>query len=67
MTVPASGGQSVVVGADLFEFLSLGARRGYFALEQLAYDPGLETACGKEGSSGQPITSLVLLRECHPD
>ena len=29
---------NVAVGGDLLDFLSLGCRRGYFALEQLAYD-----------------------------
>ncbi|MGQ0467793.1 MAG: hypothetical protein ACT4QG_21050 [Sporichthyaceae bacterium] len=39
MTVPMVWDRpNVVVGATLFEFLSLGCRFGYFALEQLAYD-----------------------------
>ncbi len=30
-----------MVGKSLYDFLCLGSRRGYFALEQLAYDPEL--------------------------
>ena len=37
LTVPPAG-VSLVVGEDLFDFLCLGAHRGYFALEQLAYE-----------------------------
>ena len=38
MTVPGAAA-NVVVGEDLFEFLCLGARRGYVGLEELAYQP----------------------------
>ena len=45
MTVPASGGEmldmSLVVGENLREFLCFGLLRGYFGLEQLAYDRDL--------------------------
>jgi hypothetical protein len=41
VTVPAMGGRSFVVGENLFDFLCLGAHRGFFALEQLAYYPEL--------------------------
>lgn len=41
MTVPAADTQNFVVGTDLFEFLCLGARHGFFALEQLAYEPDM--------------------------
>jgi hypothetical protein len=37
MTLPPVG-QTVVVGASLFDFLCLGCHRGYFALEQLVYN-----------------------------
>jgi hypothetical protein len=33
--------ESLVVGETLFDFLCLGRHRGYFALEQLAYDRAL--------------------------
>ena len=38
MTVPMADEKNFVVGESLFEFLCLGIRRGYFYLEQLAYD-----------------------------
>ena len=38
MTVPIAGETNMVVGGNLIEFLELGCRYGYFALEQLAYD-----------------------------
>jgi hypothetical protein len=38
MTVPMSDYPNIIVGANLREFLGLGCRFGYFALEQLAYD-----------------------------
>ena len=39
MTVPcAMDTQNIVVGENLRDFLHLGCRYGYFALEQLAYD-----------------------------
>src|SRR5215211_8456906 len=38
MTVPMSDVNNFIVGESLFEFLCLGVRRGYFALEELAYD-----------------------------
>lgn len=40
MTVPCAGDgrQNIVVGESLRDFLNLGCRYGYFALEQLAYD-----------------------------
>lgn len=38
MTVPMSDEPNVVVGANLRDFLALGCRFGYFALEQLVYD-----------------------------
>lgn len=38
MTVPMSDTPNVIVGANLREFLCLGCRFGYFALEQLVYD-----------------------------
>jgi len=42
MTLPAYGGLSWAVGENLFDFLCLGSVRGYFGIEQLAYQP--ETA-----------------------
>jgi hypothetical protein len=41
VTVPQMPFQSFVVGENLFDFLCLGADRGFFALEQLAYNPAL--------------------------
>ncbi|MBL8794557.1 MAG: hypothetical protein JNM56_11680 [Planctomycetia bacterium] len=41
VSVPAMGGYSAVVGESLHDFLCLGAVRGYFALEQLAYNDEL--------------------------
>src|SRR5436190_1511728 len=42
MTNPGGGdGRSWIVGESLYDFLCLGANRGYFALEQLAYSPEL--------------------------
>lgn len=40
MTVPMAADENcnIIVGEDLIDFLSLGCRFGYFALEQLAYD-----------------------------
>jgi hypothetical protein len=39
MTVPMSPNcPNVIVGENLFDFLNLGCRYGYFALEQLAYE-----------------------------
>jgi len=38
MTVPMCDTPNLIVGANLREFLSLGCRFGYFALEQLVYD-----------------------------
>lgn len=39
MTVPMQFDQSnLIVGSNLFEFLCLGERTGYFCLEQLVYD-----------------------------
>jgi len=38
LTVPCAAA-NLVVGENLFDFLSLGSRRGYFGLEQLAYAP----------------------------
>lgn len=38
MTVPMSDTPNTIVGANLKEFLALGCRYGYFALEQLVYD-----------------------------
>jgi hypothetical protein len=40
VTVPCAAA-SLVAGEDLFDFLCLGAHRGYFALEQLAYETEL--------------------------
>jgi len=37
MTVPMSDTPNMIVGANLKEFLALGCRFGYFALEQLVY------------------------------
>lgn len=37
MTVPTCDTPNTIVGANLREFLSLGCRFGYFALEQLVY------------------------------
>ena len=39
MTLPANCGESLIVGENLFDFLCLGLRRGYFALEQLSHKP----------------------------
>lgn len=41
MTVPMAADENtnVIVGENLRDFLALGCRRGYFILEQLAYDP----------------------------
>jgi len=44
VTIPAMGGQSFVVGDNLFDFLCLGVHRGFFALEQLAYHQELTLA-----------------------
>jgi hypothetical protein len=42
ITNPGGGdGRSWIVGESLYDFLCLGANRGYFALEQLAYSPEL--------------------------
>jgi len=41
ITNPGAGGESLIVGEDLFDFLCLGANRGYFALEQLSYNRDL--------------------------
>jgi hypothetical protein len=38
VTIPDMGGVHYFVGEDLLDFLCLGAHRGYFALEQLAYE-----------------------------
>lgn len=38
MTVPMCDTPNTIVGANLKEFLALGCRYGYFALEQLVYD-----------------------------
>jgi hypothetical protein len=38
MTVPMADEKNLVVGESLHEFLCLGVGRGYFYLEQLAYD-----------------------------
>lgn len=37
VTNPAASGENWVVGENLFDFLSLGYYRGFFALEQLSY------------------------------
>src|SRR5262249_62337819 len=39
LTNPGGMGHSCIVGEDLHAFLCLGVRRGYFALEQLTYNP----------------------------
>jgi hypothetical protein len=39
MTVPMSENPNIIVGENLREFLALGCRRGYFALDQLVYAP----------------------------
>lgn len=39
MTLPANCGESMIVGENMFDFLCLGLRHGYFALEQLSYKP----------------------------
>jgi len=41
MTVPCAedDNANIIVGENLFEFLCLGCRFGYFGLEDLAYDP----------------------------
>jgi hypothetical protein len=41
VTIPASGGRNFVVGESLRDFLCLGCKRGWFALEQLMYHPEL--------------------------
>lgn len=41
MTVPAAQGESYFVGENLYDFLCLGCAHGFFALEQLAYEPAL--------------------------
>lgn len=41
VTVPAAGGLNFIVGDNLHDFLCLGYYRGYFALEQLAYNRDL--------------------------
>jgi len=39
MTVPMNfGHENMIVGGDVWDFLSLGCRTGYFFLEQLTYD-----------------------------
>lgn len=38
MTIPLSDINNVIIGEGLFEFLCLGVGRGYFALEELAYN-----------------------------
>lgn len=52
MTVPMASRPNYVVGASLVEFLALGCRRGYFAIEQLAYDYG--DACEYFSSTDPP-------------
>lgn len=39
MTLPSCSGLSLIVGETLFDFLCLGLRRGYVALEQFGYQP----------------------------
>jgi hypothetical protein len=39
VTVPGGFHQNLVAGESLFDFLCLGVHRGFFALEQLGYDP----------------------------
>ena len=50
MTVPMSDEPNVIVGANLREFLALGCRFGYFALEGLVYDPRETLASLKRGT-----------------
>lgn len=38
MTVPMADRHNIILGESLSEFMRLGARYGYFSLEQLAYD-----------------------------
>lgn len=67
MTVPMMWERpNVVVGADLMEFLSLGCRYGYFALEQLVYDRSEtehELQSGEfEAATAEADGQLALLR-----
>lgn len=50
MTVPMSDAPNVIVGANLRDFLALGCRFGYFALEGLVHEP-------------EEIIALLELRE----
>ncbi len=65
MTVPMSGMSNHVLGENLYEFLCLGCTYGYFALEQLAYDPGraiMEVQSGEHACGGavDPIKYEML-------
>lgn len=54
MTVPMGIDCNFVVGADLTEFLALGCRYGYFALEELEYDRPGTIAALQSGAPADP-------------
>lgn len=67
MTVPMATECNFVVGADFVDFLSLGCRFGYFALEQLAYDRDQTIDCIQSGKhalaeSAESDSLLAALR-----
>jgi hypothetical protein len=62
MTVPMSNSPNWIVGADLREFLAPGCRRGYFALEHLAYDLD-ETASEYSSSAYDEEASEVQIEK----
>jgi len=68
MTVPMAETCNFIVGGNLAEFLSLGCRYGYFALEQLAYFRDrtieqIESELHADGESGSRDGLLGVLRD----
>lgn len=67
MTVPMEwDSPNHVVGESLQEFLALGSARGYFALEQIAYDLGQaceEIESTRRERDSERVAVLRLLRQ----
>lgn len=68
MTVPMCDTPNVVLGEDLREFLALGCRTGYVALDELIYArterlPSLRSRSFAEGTSGREQQLLTQLAD----
>lgn len=68
MTIPMASKHNIILGESLHEFMRLGARCGYFALEELAYDRAkaitkINESCSLRESEIESLLLVDLIRK----